>query len=70
MTSQPAKSTAFVSFCTLWLLHIVCFVLFHNSLVSVAGIMMAFACLGPAMGYILGGLFLNIYVDVGRTDEE
>ena len=42
----------------------------RHSLLSVAGIMMAFACLGPAMGYILGGLFLNIYVDVGRIDEE
>ena len=28
-----------------------------------SGILYAFATLGPAMGYIIGGQFLDIYVD-------
>ena len=30
--------------------------------------MLAGAAVGAALGYILGGYFLDIYVDVGRVD--
>lgn len=30
--------------------------------------MYAFAAVGPAFGYIFGGYFLTIYVDIGRVD--
>ena len=30
------------------------------------GFMQSFAALGPAVGYIAGGLFLSVYVDAAR----
>ena len=33
------------------------------------GIFKSVAILGPAIGYILGGVFLGIYTDVQRSDE-
>ncbi|KAK3598165.1 hypothetical protein CHS0354_008840 [Potamilus streckersoni] len=32
------------------------------------GVMYAFATLGPALGYIIGGQMLNVYVDFNRVD--
>ncbi|XP_050408141.1 solute carrier organic anion transporter family member 4A1 isoform X2 [Patella vulgata] len=32
------------------------------------GIFYSFAILGPALGYLVGGQFLNIYTDIGSTD--
>ena len=36
---------------------------FCDVVILFSGIMYAFATLGPAMGYIIGGRFLDIYVD-------
>ena len=44
--------------------------LYHSVFCDAAGIMQGFAAFGPAMGYICGGLFLNIYVDVLKIDTE
>ncbi|CAI9720966.1 solute carrier organic anion transporter family member 4C1-like isoform X3 [Octopus vulgaris] len=33
------------------------------------GIMMFFSTLGPAIGYIVGGQFLNVFVDPSKSDE-
>ena len=40
----------------------------HVVLCFFAGIMQGFAAFGPAMGFILGGVFLKIYVDFNRMD--
>ena len=34
------------------------------------GLFYAFAILGPAVGYLVGGAFLNIYVDVDKIDTD
>lgn len=35
---------------------------------SMIGIYYAFAIVGPAVGYLAGGAFLNIYVDVNLVN--
>ena len=34
----------------------------------VSGILHTFATLGPAVGFLTGAFFLDIYVDTGRVD--
>ena len=34
------------------------------------GIYYAFAIVGPAIGYLAGGAFLNIYVDVNKVETD
>ena len=33
-----------------------------------SGLLMSCSVLGPGMGFIVGGIFLQFYVDTGRVD--
>ncbi len=34
----------------------------------VLGVMYCFTALGPAVAFVVGGMILGIYVDIGRVD--
>lgn len=42
--------------------------LYNIMTLTFLGIYYAFAIVGPAIGYLAGGAFLNIYVDVDKLD--